>query len=113
MKKDIHPPYALTTISCACGAQFQNIGSTKGNIHVEICSKCHPFYTGNQKIVDTAGRVERYKKLIAKKDKIHAKKKTNTSASKKTAPSGQKKDQPAENQGLRALKQKSKEKNDQ
>ncbi len=111
MKKDIHPKYALTSISCACGAKFHNVGSTKEDIRVEICSKCHPFYTGKQKIVDTAGRVERFAKLIAKKDKLHAEKKTNLSVPKKTSPPKQKEDQPTANKGLRSLKQKSKEKN--
>ena len=61
MKKDIHPKYFETTITCACGNQVQT-RSTAKDIHVEICSGCHPFYTGKQKLVDTAGRVERFKK---------------------------------------------------
>ena len=59
MKKDIHPKYEKATISCACGNSFET-GSTKKNMKVEICSACHPFFTGKQKIVDTAGRVERF-----------------------------------------------------
>ena len=61
MKKDIHPEYYETTVTCACG-EVINTRSTKKNIRVEICSKCHPFYTGKQKFVDSAGRVDRFKK---------------------------------------------------
>lgn len=61
MKEGIHPGYQVTTVRCACGNEFQ-IGSTKENIRVEICSNCHPFYTGKQKLVDTGGRVDRFKK---------------------------------------------------
>ncbi|GAG68652.1 unnamed protein product [marine sediment metagenome] len=61
MKKDIHPKYGKATISCACGNNFET-GSTKKNMKVEICSVCHPFFTGKQKIIDTAGRVERFNK---------------------------------------------------
>ena len=59
MKKGIHPKYGKATISCACGNSFET-GSTKKNMKIEICSVCHPFFTGKQKIVDTAGRVERF-----------------------------------------------------
>lgn len=59
MKKDIHPKYEKSIISCACGNSFET-GSTKKNMKVEICSVCHPFFTGKQKIIDTAGRVERF-----------------------------------------------------
>ncbi|MFH1459944.1 MAG: 50S ribosomal protein L31 [Candidatus Omnitrophota bacterium] len=65
MKNKIHPQYKQTTITCACGEVIQ-VSSTKENIRVEICSSCHPFYTGKQKLVDTAGRVERFKKRYAK-----------------------------------------------
>ncbi|MFA6300980.1 MAG: 50S ribosomal protein L31 [Candidatus Paceibacterota bacterium] len=65
MKKDIHPKYDLKTkATCACGAVFE-VGSTMPEIKMEICSHCHPFYTGNEKIMDTAGRVERFKKRAA------------------------------------------------
>lgn len=65
MKKDIHPKYDLKTkATCACGAEFL-VGSTMTEIKMEICSKCHPFFTGNEKIIDTAGRVERFKKRAA------------------------------------------------
>ena len=61
MKQDIHPKYSQTKIVCACGATYET-GSTKENVHVEICGKCHPFYSGKQKIVDQGGRVEKFKK---------------------------------------------------
>ena len=61
MKEGIHPEYKRTTIKCACGAEIET-SYTKENIHVEICSNCHPFFTGKQKLVDTGGRVDRFKK---------------------------------------------------
>ncbi len=65
MKKGIHPEYNQTSVKCACGSEV-TIGSTKKDIKVEICSKCHPFFTGKQKLVDTAGRIERFKRKYAK-----------------------------------------------
>ena len=65
MKADIHPNYEETTIACACGAIIHTRSTTK-NIRVEICSKCHPFFTGDKKFVDTAGRIERFKKRYKK-----------------------------------------------
>ena len=67
MKKDIHPNYAETTITCACGNVIQT-RSTEKDIKVEICSACHPFFTGKQKLVDTAGRIDRFKKRYSIKD---------------------------------------------
>lgn len=64
MRKDIHPKYIESTASCACGATFE-VGSTRENIKVEICSKCHPFFTGKQKLVDSAGRIDRFKRKYA------------------------------------------------
>ena len=61
MKKDIHPEYVECTISCACGNTFTT-RSTKKEIRVEICSQCHPFFTGTQKFIDSAGRIEKFKK---------------------------------------------------
>ncbi|MHB8926555.1 MAG: 50S ribosomal protein L31 [Bacillota bacterium] len=61
MKDKIHPKYQLTTVTCACGATY-SVGSTKKDVRIEICSKCHPFYTGQHRIVDSAGRVERFKR---------------------------------------------------
>jgi len=68
MKNDIHPKYAQTVIKCACGNTLE-VGSTKTDISVEICSKCHPFFTGKQKLVDTAGRIERFRRKYAKFEK--------------------------------------------
>jgi large subunit ribosomal protein L31 len=68
MKNDIHPNYARTTITCACGNVIE-VGSTKNDIKVEICSQCHPFFTGKQKLVDTAGRIERFRKKYARYQK--------------------------------------------
>jgi large subunit ribosomal protein L31 len=65
MKKDIHPEYAQTTVKCACGNVMET-ASTKQNISVEICSQCHPFFTGKQKLVDTAGRIERFRRKYEK-----------------------------------------------
>ncbi|MBS3947367.1 MAG: 50S ribosomal protein L31 [Dethiobacter sp.] len=61
MKEKIHPRYEKTTVSCACGSMFE-AGSTKKELRVEICSNCHPFFTGKQKFIDTGGRVERFKR---------------------------------------------------
>lgn len=66
MKKEIHPQYyPKAKVKCSCGHTF-TVGSTKPEINTEICSKCHPFYTGKDKIIDTAGRVERFKKRLQK-----------------------------------------------
>ena len=61
MKKKIHPKYIETTISCACGAAFET-RSTRGDFSVEICSQCHPFFTGKQKLIDSAGRIEKFQR---------------------------------------------------
>ena len=66
MKKGIHPNYEVTNITCACGSVIET-KSTVPDLRVEICSACHPFFTGTQKIVDAEGRVERFKKKYAKK----------------------------------------------
>ncbi len=65
MKEKIHPTYKLGTITCACGATFQT-RSTVGDLRIEICSQCHPFFTGKQKLVDSAGRVEKFMKKYKK-----------------------------------------------
>jgi len=65
MKKEIHPEYAATAIRCACGKVIE-AGSTKSDIRVEICSSCHPFFTGKQKLIDTAGRIERFRRKYEK-----------------------------------------------
>jgi large subunit ribosomal protein L31 len=66
MKKDIHPQYEEATVHCSCGNTFTT-RSTKKELHVELCSQCHPFYTGKQKLVDSGGRVDRFKKRLEKK----------------------------------------------
>ncbi len=65
MKTGIHPEYVKATVSCACGMRFET-HSAAGDLKVDICSACHPFFTGTQKIVDTEGRVERFKRKYAK-----------------------------------------------
>lgn len=69
MKEGLHPEYKATTVKCACGAEYET-RSTKDDLHIDICSKCHPFFTGKQKLVDTGGRVDRFKKRynLASKD---------------------------------------------
>jgi len=66
MKAAIHPTYEMTTITCACGNTIKT-RSTRTDIHVEICSACHPYFTGTQKLIDTEGRVERFRKKYKKK----------------------------------------------
>jgi large subunit ribosomal protein L31 len=69
MKPGIHPDYHPVTVHCACGNTFQTRSTIKGEmLRVEICSNCHPFFTGKQKLMDTAGRVERFRRKYAKKD---------------------------------------------
>jgi len=66
MKTEIHPEYVETRVTCSCGNTFVT-RSTKGELHVELCNQCHPFYTGKQKLVDTGGRVERFQRKYAKR----------------------------------------------
>jgi large subunit ribosomal protein L31 len=68
-----HPHYRPTTIKCACGAEYETF-STRGNFNVEICSNCHPFFTGKQKLLDTAGRIERFNRKYARSQGQAAKK---------------------------------------
>jgi large subunit ribosomal protein L31 len=65
MKSDIHPDYVLATVHCSCGNSFQT-RATEADIHVELCSECHPFYTGKQKLVDIGGRVDRFQRRLEK-----------------------------------------------
>jgi len=65
LKKDIHPNYRIATVTCSCGNTFQT-KTTVGDLKVEICSKCHPFFTGTQKLIDSAGRVEKYYRRFGK-----------------------------------------------
>ncbi len=66
MKTAIHPAYNETRVKCACGNTFTTRSTHKGDINVEICSACHPFFTGKQKLMDTAGRIERFRRKYAK-----------------------------------------------
>ena len=87
MKKKIHPKYVETTVTCGCGATFKTC-STKEIINVEICSQCHPFYTGKQKVVDTAGRVEKFRRRFGwgKKEEAETEQ-DDTTAEKQVEPS--------------------------
>lgn len=68
MKSEIHPKYSATKVTCNCGASFEtNSTSDTGSIHADVCSECHPFYTGKQKIMDTGGRVARFEARYGKK----------------------------------------------
>ncbi|MCX7918564.1 MAG: 50S ribosomal protein L31 [bacterium] len=80
MKEKIHPQYYQVTIKCACGAVYET-GSTRKDYHVEICSACHPFFTGKQKLVDSAGRVDRFQRRAEKTAAVTA----TASAAKKTS----------------------------
>jgi large subunit ribosomal protein L31 len=66
VKKDIHPEYVQSVVTCACGQTFET-KATRSEVHTDICSVCHPFYTGKQRLVDTAGRVERFKRKYDQK----------------------------------------------
>ena len=75
MKKGIHPEYKETLVTCACGEVIQT-RSTRQNIKIDICSKCHPFFTGKQKLVDSAGMVDKFKKRYARSEEKRQEKKT-------------------------------------
>ncbi len=62
MKADIHPEYQELKVTCSCGNEFMTRSTLKDELHIEVCSSCHPFYTGKQKIVDTAGRVDKFRR---------------------------------------------------
>jgi large subunit ribosomal protein L31 len=66
MKEGIHPAYADVKVICSCGNEFTTRSTQGGELHVEVCSNCHPFYTGKQKIVDTAGRVDKFRRKYAR-----------------------------------------------
>jgi large subunit ribosomal protein L31 len=74
MKAAIHPDYHEVRVHCACGNTFATRSTNRGDINVEICSNCHPFFTGKQKLLDTAGRVERFRRKYAKAEPATAKK---------------------------------------
>jgi len=67
MKPKIHPEYRTITVTCSCGHAWDTRSTMSRDLHVEVCSQCHPFYTGKQKIVDTAGRVEKFRQKYARK----------------------------------------------
>jgi len=67
MKPNIHPDYNDVTVTCSCGEEFQTRSTMGKDLHIDVCSKCHPFYTGTQKIVDTAGRVDKFNRKYGKK----------------------------------------------
>ena len=67
MKTNIHPEYVDATVTCSCGQSFQT-RSTKASMRLDVCSNCHPFYTGKQKLVDTGGRVERFRRRAARRN---------------------------------------------
>ena len=67
MKKEIHPEYGQTTFRCACGNVIETRSTVKGVVQVDVCAACHPFYTGQQKLVDTAGRIDRFRKKFGSK----------------------------------------------
>jgi len=75
MKAGIHPTYGEVNVVCACGSTFRTRSTHKGDLRVEICSSCHPFFTGRQKLVDTEGRVDRFQKKYAKARELQATKK--------------------------------------
>jgi len=88
MKKDIHPKYEKTVIKCACGNEIETKSTADGEVHVELCSACHPFFTGKQKFVDTAGRVDKFRARmeaadLKKKDKDKDKKESKKEPSNK------------------------------
>ena len=62
MKKEIHPAYQELTVACSCGNTFKTRSTYSGDLHIEVCSQCHPFYTGQQKMLDTAGRVDKFRR---------------------------------------------------
>jgi len=93
MKQDIHPEYVVATVHCSCGNTFTT-RSTRSELRVEICSNCHPFYTGRQKLVDTGGRVERFQRRYAKQQAEQAAAVKEREASRKPAASVP--DRPAE-----------------
>lgn len=94
MKKEIHPKYYdKTKVKCSCGADFE-VGSTIPEIKVEICSNCHPLYTGNKRIIDTAGRVDRFQARLKKSEEM--KKQAEARAAKKTTKTEEPKAKPEE-----------------
>ena len=69
MKTEIHPTYEITRVTCSCGNTFETRSTKPGDMHIELCNECHPFYTGKQKLVDSGGRVERFNKRYGARSK--------------------------------------------
>jgi large subunit ribosomal protein L31 len=69
MKADIHPKYVVTEVRCSCGNTFTTRSTKGGELHVELCSECHPFYTGKQKLVDSGGRIDRFERRYGRRKK--------------------------------------------
>jgi large subunit ribosomal protein L31 len=82
MKAGIHPAYEEIKVTCACGNSFQTRSTHKGDIRVEICSNCHPFFTGRQKLVDTEGRVDRFQKKVLRSKEMQEAQKAKTKSKK-------------------------------
>ncbi len=85
MKTDIHPEYAETHVTCSCGNTFTTRSTKPGDMHIELCNECHPFFTGKQKLVDSGGRVERFQKRYGKTAFTKAGEPVDTSAETETA----------------------------
>ena len=90
MRENIHPAYPTAKVHCACGATWET-RSTHGDLHLDICSNCHPFFTGKQKLIDTQGRIDRFQKKYANVPKAPPKKAKPAAAEKKAAPKAEKK----------------------
>ena len=82
MKAGIHPVYNVLKVTCACGHSFETRSTHKGDMRVEICSNCHPFFTGKQKLMDTEGRVDRFVKILAKSAEVKRKRAETVGAAK-------------------------------
>ena len=82
MKADIHPKYEDITVQCSCGNKFKTKSTYSGELHIDVCSECHPFYTGKQKLIDTAGRIDKFnrkfKKTLDKKKSVEEEPATTT-----------------------------------
>jgi large subunit ribosomal protein L31 len=101
MKEAIHPEYKAAKVVCACGAVIET-RSTRGDFHIEICAQCHPFFTGKQKIMDTAGRIERFKTRYAATPQAPAKAEPKLAAA--PAPAAKKGEAPKENRAAKRAK---------
>ena len=103
MREDIHPSYVTAKVHCACGATWET-RSTTGELHLDICSACHPFFTGKQKLLDTQGRIERFRKKYESLPKKAAPEKVEAAAPKAEAPKAEKPAKPAKEKKPKAEK---------